>query len=181
MTATFSHADTKSEEKFFENIRLEVLTVLTDKGMNANKKEKIISVKISDSIASLQIGRSVLGQPWRSLKKKQKKEYIQVFGIWVGKVIARRLISFDIKQDLKVTKVYKGNQGIVIIRSVAINPKNNQKVTIDWYIRKIKGKSKLLDVSVANISMISTQRSEFAALYSRKGIDGLIQQMKSQY
>ena len=180
--SSFAFANTElSEEQYFNKIRTKVLDVLQADNIKKDEKEKIISEVVTDHIAELQLARNALGQPWRKLNKSQKREYVKVFSIWAGKVIARRLLSLNIKEDLKIVRVYKGQNKIIVIRTVAVNPRNGQKVSIDWYIRKIKGKPKVLDVSVANVSLTLTQRAEFISVYTQKGIDGLISQMKSQY
>ncbi len=179
--STVSYAGTSVEELFFEDVRADALKILTADNMKDEKKEKKLSKLITKNIAKLQISRSVLGQPWRDLTKSEKREYVKVLSIWVGKIIARRLISFKIKEDVKIVKVYKGSNEVVIIRTQADNPDNNEKVTIDWYIRTIKNSPKVIDIAVENVSMISTQRSEFISVYSQVGIRGLIDKMKSQY
>ena len=179
--STVSYAGTSVEELFFEDVRTDALKILTADNMKDEKKEKKLSKLITKNIAKLQISRSVLGQPWRDLTKSEKREYVKVLSIWVGKIIARRLISFKIKEDVKIVKVYKGSNEVVIIRTQADNPDNNKKVTIDWYIRTIKNSPKVIDIAVENVSMISTQRSEFISVYSQVGIRGLIDKMKSQY
>ena len=172
---------TMTEEQYFNKIRVKVLDVLQAENIKKDEKEKIISGVVTDHIAELHLARNALGQPWRKLNKAQKREYVKVFSIWAGKVIARRLLSLNIKEDLKIVRVYKGQNKVIVIRTVAKNPKNGQKVSIDWYIRKINGKPKVLDVSVANVSLTLTQRAEFVSVYTQRGIDGLIKQMKSQY
>ncbi|MCH8834674.1 MAG: ABC transporter substrate-binding protein, partial [Proteobacteria bacterium] len=47
-----------------------------------------------------------------------------------------------------------------------------------WRIRSGPNGLKILDVIVAGISMIATQRSEFRALVSRQGVDGLIEALR---
>lgn len=179
--STVSYAGTSVEELFFEDVRADALKILTADNMKDEKKEKKLSKLITKNIAKLQISRSVLGQPWRDLTKSEKREYVKVLSIWVGKIIARRLISFKIKEDVKIVKVYKSANEVVIIRTQADNPDNNEKVTIDWYIRIINNSPKVIDIAVENVSMISTQRSEFISVYSQVGIRGLIDKMKSQY
>ena len=47
-----------------------------------------------------------------------------------------------------------------------------------WRIRGGPNGFKILDVIVAGISMIATQRSEFRALVSRQAVDGLIEALR---
>ena len=49
-----------------------------------------------------------------------------------------------------------------------------------WRVRAYPDGHKILDVIVDGISMISTQRSEFASVMQKHGVDGLIETLRLQ-
>mgnify|MGYP002016441583 FL=1 len=49
-----------------------------------------------------------------------------------------------------------------------------------WRVRGSASGYKILDVIVEGVSMIATQRSEFAALVRRQGVMGLIDSLRMQ-
>ena len=60
--------------------------------------------------------------------QNQKKRICKSFK-YLGKIIARRLISFKIKEDVKIVKAIKSEE-VVIIRTQADNPDNNEKLQL---------------------------------------------------
>ena len=183
MLITFTstvHAGQNFEELFFSELKSETFETLN--AVNLSKGEKVarLSTILTENLAILQVGRSVLGQPWRKINKDEKREYIRAFSKWIGVTIAERLVSMDIKQDLVIQKVYKGQNSIVVVRTVTENVVAGGDVVLDWYIRTIKGEPKLIDVAVSNVSMVATQRSEILSIYGNKGLKGVIDQMTLQ-
>jgi len=49
-----------------------------------------------------------------------------------------------------------------------------------YQVRQKKDGHKILDVMVAGVSMVVTQRSEFRAVISRQGVAGLIETLRLQ-
>ena len=183
MLITFTstvNAGQNFEELFFSELKSETFETLN--AVNLSKGEKVarLSTILTENLAILQVGRSVLGQPWRKINKDEKREYIRAFSKWIGVTIAERLVSMDIKQDLVIQKVYKGQNSIVVVRTVTENVVAGGDVVLDWYIRTIKGEPKLIDVAVSNVSMVATQRSEILSIYGNKGLKGVIDQMTLQ-
>ena len=103
--STVSYAGTSVEELFFEDVRADALKILTADNMKDEKKEKKLSKLITKNIAKLQISRSVLGQPWRDLTKSEKREYVKVLSIWIGKIIRLYLGKIKNIEKNKTLKV----------------------------------------------------------------------------
>ena len=49
-----------------------------------------------------------------------------------------------------------------------------------WRVRETKNGHKILDVMVAGVSMVVTQRSEFRSVIRRRGVTGLIETLRLQ-
>ena len=180
ISTTTVQAGQTFEELFFSELKTETFETLN--AVNLSKDEKItrLSSILTESLAILEVGRAVLGQPWRKITKDEKREYIRAFSKWIGVTIAERLIAMDIKDNLVIEKVYKGENSIVVVRTVTKNVVGGGDVILDWYIKTIKGEPKLVDVAVSNVSMIATQRSEMLSLYGDGGLKGVIDKMALQ-
>ncbi len=50
----------------------------------------------------------------------------------------------------------------------------------DWRIRTGPAGPKVIDVYVEGISMLNTQRQEFAAVIDQRGIEGLMDEMRAR-
>ena len=51
---------------------------------------------------------------------------------------------------------------------------------MDWRVRRIDQRFKIIDVVVEGVSMLVTQKAEFSAVLRQRGIDGLITILRSQ-
>lgn len=64
-----------------------------------------------------------------------------------------------------------------VVRTQVIDPQG-KAVVVDFRVRKQGGSFKVIDVAVEGLSMLKTQRDEFAAVIQRQGIDGLIDSLR---
>ena len=51
---------------------------------------------------------------------------------------------------------------------------------IDWRVRRVINRFKIIDVVVEGVSMLVTQKAEFGAVIRERGVDGLINVLRSQ-
>lgn len=174
-----SNATPTAEELFFDNLKNQTLSILNADNLSETGKKSRIREMIVEYTAVYQIGRSVLGPPWRKLTEQQQQDYSDMFSEWVSTILASRLVAFNLKGDIKVIQKNRGANGVLVV-STQVDTDTQGKVAVDWYIRKIGANPKLINVSIANVSMIATQRSEFAVVYGQKGLIGLMNQMRQQ-
>ncbi len=65
------------------------------------------------------------------------------------------------------------------MRSKIIRP-DGPPLATDWRVRRIKEEFKVIDLKIAGISMVITQRDEFLAKIASSGLDSLIADLKRQ-
>ncbi len=59
-----------------------------------------------------------------------------------------------------------------------VSQTGTEPLRIDYRVRAQQGDYKIVDVLVEGISLIRTQRSEFASIINREGFDGLLELMR---
>jgi phospholipid transport system substrate-binding protein len=59
-----------------------------------------------------------------------------------------------------------------------IQPPNGEPIGVDFRVQESNGELKIVDVLVANVSLIVTKRSEFDSVIQREGVDGLMKRLK---
>ena len=57
---------------------------------------------------------------------------------------------------------------------------NNQNVTLQWRVRMFDGEPKIIDVKVEGVSLAVTTREDFAGIVQQRGMDGLIDALKTK-
>jgi phospholipid transport system substrate-binding protein len=126
------------------------------------------------------IARFVLGRYWRTASPEEQKEFLNLFEDYVVFVYTARLSDFGGEQ-FKVTGS-RPDQDSVIVSTDVITPGAPAPLRIDWRLVSDDGAFKISDVIVEGVSMMVTQRSEFASVIQRHGgrMQGLLTLMREK-
>lgn len=126
------------------------------------------------------IARFVLGRYWRTASEEEQKEFVKLFENYVVYVYTARLSNFG-GQTFKVRGSHSDGDGVIVSTEV-MSPGSTSPLRIDWRLVKDNGNYKINDVIVEGISMMVTQRSEFASIVQRHGgqVGGLLAMMREK-
>jgi phospholipid transport system substrate-binding protein len=125
------------------------------------------------------IARFVLGRYWRSASEDERQEFLRLFEDYVVFVYGTRFSSLS-GETLKMRGSRAEERG-VIVSSEIISP-GEAPVKVDWRLITDGGVFKISDVVIEGISMMVTQRSEFASVIQRHGgqVSGLLSLMREK-
>ena len=126
------------------------------------------------------IARFVLGRYWRSASEQEQQEFLKLFEDYVVFVYGTRLSSFN-GETFKVRGSRADESGTIVSTDI-ISPKGEAPIKVDWRLITDKGAFKINDVIIEGISMLVTQRSEFASVIQRHGgqVSGLLELMRER-
>lgn len=126
------------------------------------------------------IARFVLGRYWRSASQQEQQEYLKLFEDYVVFVYGTRLSDFS-GETLKVRGSRTVENGTIVSTDV-ISPSSGAPIKVDWRLVTDNGAFKINDVTIEGISMMVTQRSEFASVIQRNGgqVAGLLALMREK-
>jgi phospholipid transport system substrate-binding protein len=126
------------------------------------------------------IARFVLGRYWRTASPEQQKEFLKQFDDYVVYVYTARLSDFEGEQ-FKIIGA-RPDQDAVLVSTDVITPGAPQPLRVEWRLTDHGGAYKISDVIVDGVSMLVTQRSEFASVIQRHGgqVQGLIDLMRQK-
>ena len=125
------------------------------------------------------VGRFVLGRHWRTATKEQRREYMAVFVDFIVRVYASRFDSYG-GELFTARSVIDDESGDKIVRAQIVRPSGGDPIGVDFRVRMRDEGYKVIDVSVEGISMLHTHRVEFASVVNRKGIDGLLGDLRAR-
>lgn len=164
--------------KFLAQIGNEAIKVLASSGGSIEAREVQVRQLLSQNFDLQRIGRFVLGQAWNGANEDQRAEYLQLFSEYVLATYSRRLGGYSGEQFRVVKSEPAGKEDVVVFTEIA-RP-SGPPLVCGWRVRAIGGGYKILDVMVDGLSMINTQRAEFAAVVQRQGVDGLLEMLRLQ-
>jgi len=113
------------------------------------------------------IARFVLGRYWRSASEQEQQEYLKLFEDYVVFVYGTRLSSFN-GETFKVRGSRTDDSGTIVSTDI-ISPNGEAPIKVDWRLITDHGSFRINDVIIEGISMLVTQRSEFASVIQRHG------------
>jgi phospholipid transport system substrate-binding protein len=124
------------------------------------------------------IGRFVLGRHWNTASPQQREEFLKVFGDFVSKSYSRRLAEEASVTGFDITNVRDLGENDFLVQT-AIKRPSGAPLAYEWRVRAAQD-PKIVDVVVEGVSLLVTQRSDFASVISQNGLDGLIRSLKEK-
>jgi phospholipid transport system substrate-binding protein len=126
------------------------------------------------------IARFVLGRYWRSASEEEREEYLKLFEDYVVYVYGTRISDFNGETFQVRGSRTDGNE--TIVSTDVFSSGANAPIKVDWRLIPENGGFKITDVIIEGISLMVTQRSEFASVIQRHGgqIGGLLTLMREK-
>ena len=155
-------------------------TVATLAATEVSQDERIAKyqVLVERSFAMKTIARYVLGRNWRAATPEQQTEYLELFRAFVIDNYASKLDSFS-GTVFRIVDAQALDEKDTIVSTEVQSP-GNPAVLIGYRVRVRNGKYRIIDVIVEGVSLVATQRSEFASVVDRNGIEGLLDLLRER-
>jgi phospholipid transport system substrate-binding protein len=166
---------------YTDTIAQRALAVLSAKSSDATKQKELeaLFVKIVDTDW---IARFVLGTNWRRMEASQQKEYLDTYRRFLVKHYVSNFREFTVGTSFKVVKsrpIGSGRDQFLVGMQV-LRPKTPQPVSIDYRLKQENKEFRVIDIVVEGVSLLATQRSEFASVIQRDGLERLLQLLKKK-
>lgn len=164
---------------FIDGIGQEVVDILGNAALNDASKETALRSLFQKHVDVDWIGRFVLGKYWRTASPTQQQRYLDGYRGFVIKSYTSKFKEYTGSETYKIKSSTKDAQGRNIVTMELLRP-GEASVMVDYKIRKEGEELRIFDIVVEGVSLITTQRSEFASVVSRKGLDYLIDQLQKR-
>ncbi len=122
----------------------------------------------------------VLGRYRRTASKAQIEEYRWLFRDFIVTTYASRFGDYA-GESLAVKGTRTTGDGDVIVASQILRP-GRDTIRVDWRVRETTNSYKIVDVVVEGVSMVITQRDEFASVIRSSGgrFEGLLAALRKK-
>ena len=150
----------------------------------AERRDRLAST-IAESTDTALLGRLALGRHWRTLSDEQQTRYSELFPAFITHLLAARLIGATGKIEggfddmFEITGAENASDEDVIVHSEITRAGNQPPVAVDWRLRDDGDGLAIIDLAIDQVSLLVSQRSEFAAVIERGSIDDLLQQLEN--
>jgi phospholipid transport system substrate-binding protein len=131
------------------------------------------------------LGRLALGRHWRIATPADQDEYLALFRRFVLQRFIERLDRYagaelgELSERFEIRTSHTLNGRDVLVQSMLLAP-GGAPLRIEWRLRAGDGQPVIIDLIVEGVSLLVTQRSEFAAVLERGGMDGLLAELRTR-
>ena len=153
------------------------LKIEIDKILNAYKNEslsgydkfELIEDTINQNFASVGIGKFVVASAWSSANKDTKKNYIHLFKRHLALSIASMMQAYS-NQEYELSNANYDNKNKVNMIDMEIKY-GTGNLLVTWRVKESKGRFFVIDLLVADISLVVTKRDEFNSMLKKVDYD----------
>jgi len=159
------------------------LDVLGPAGQKDELQLERLTGLLEEAINLDMTGKLILARNWRSASDEQREAYLDLFGPYALDTLASKIRASSAEIPLENFEIVKGEpvgKNDVLVSTDLFWP-GYPPYRLDWRLRSHEGgKLQAIDVMVEGVSMVVTQRAEFASVIERRGFDGLLARMRDQ-
>ena len=176
---TGAAAASQSADDFIRTVGRQAIDSLTGKNLSEVQRQTRFRTILNDKFEVPLIARFALGRYWRQASEQQRKEYVDLFEDFIVQAYTALFRDYN-GETFTVGKVREVNQSDATVES-QLALKDGRKIVVFWRVRG-KDDPKIVDVIVEGVSMVITQRDEFAAIINRNGgtVDGLLDALRKK-
>ena len=144
-----------------------ILNIYKNDNITNVERYNYIEDTINKNFAGAGIAKFVAGQAWSLANKETKKEYINIFKRHLALSITSLMQGYSDQEYSLINSKFDESNNVSLIDMEIKN--NSSSVLVTWRVKKSKDRFFVIDLLVADISLVVTKRSEFNS--SLKKID----------
>jgi phospholipid transport system substrate-binding protein len=158
---------------------------LNDESLSKPEQEARFRELFNEAVDVPVIGRFILGRHWRTATDQEREGFLDAFQ---DVAVQRFLPMFTRKSDeirgkgfnvVDIRSADRGKGQIFVQTEVLRESRPPARLT--WRIREIDGRFKIIDLSVAGVSMVLTLREEYGSVIRQTGsVGGLVDLMREK-
>ncbi len=124
----------------------------------------------------------VLGKFWGRATPKQRTAFKDLFAQYLLNAYARQIDAYRVETLTVVACKRVGENDFLVQTRIARGDGTAHAVTAHavWRVRAQGGGYRIIDVLIDGISLALTQRSEFASVIGREGLDGMLAVLRAR-
>ena len=139
-----------------------IISAYQNENLPNENKFLMIEQTINNNFAGSGIAKFVAGKSWKSASKDTKKEYIKLFKRHLALNIASMMQGYSNQNYELTNSSYDEKNKVNLINMEIFSDTGSIQVT--WRVKKSKDRFFVIDLLVADISLVVTKRSEFNSM-----------------
>lgn len=176
--AQLALATSQNAQSFIEKVSGDAVKIVSSE-VDFAKKEDSLRELFGDSVDYQWMGKFSMGRFWRTATQEQKDEYQKYYKKFLINSYVPKFKEYT-NQKIIVQSASEESANEYLVKT-DIKSKGATPIKVSYKVRKSdNGEYLIYDVIAEGISLITTQRSDFASILSRGGVKSLIKKLKAK-
>ncbi len=172
--APASVTDATQADALINDVGGKALNVMKSGGGTASIQSQLEAL-FNASVDTDWVAKFVMGRNWRTLSPEQQQKYMSAYRTFLIKHYTSNFTEYTQGTTFKVVRTTAQARGEQLVGTQIVRP-GKPPVNIDYRVRG----QKIIDIAVEGVSLITTQREEFASVMQRYGFDYLLNQLQTK-
>lgn len=166
-------------QAFIQTLGNRAIQTFSQKADKVQAKEKFRTL-LTEGFDLPYIARLVVARHWNAASEPQRAEYVKLFERIIIDTYAGRFAEYS-GETFRITGSTPAGDTDTNVGTQILRP-SGPPIVVEWRVRKGGAGLKIIDVAVEGVSMVVTQRSEYAAVIEAAGgrFDGLLAMLRSK-
>jgi phospholipid transport system substrate-binding protein len=154
---------------FVDQLVHQGLRTLSDVQLSAPAREQRFASILDSDFDFPRIARFVTGSHWSGAAASDREHFVNTFKRWVVHTYSSRFSAYG-GESVKITGARPESETMFTVASQFIRTSDAASTKLDWRVRRDNGNDyRVVDVAVEGVSMLLTQREEFASVIEHSG------------
>ncbi len=153
---------------FIKSVVGEAIQALNNKTLTDEQREKQFRAMLRSDFDMPRISRFVVGRYWATASEQERQNFQRLFEDYIVRAYSARFSQYNGEQ-VKVVGSRPESETITLVASQVERTDGGAPAKVDWRVRKQDSDFKIVDIDVEGVSMLLTQREEFASVIQRSG------------
>ena len=140
----------------------------------ASKKSELTKI-IASTVDFEAVSRRVVSKPWRKATDDQKQQFKDNFLVIMTNTYFALLKDYD-NEQVEFTKEQIKSKKYALVDTFILS--GNKKIPVRYRLIKSVDTWKIYDFVPEGISIVTTYKNNYKSIISKKGISGLLEEMK---
>lgn len=178
-TSVAASQDVKVAEEFVKGTTDKVMSIMQSSQSDSAKQSKLTNLFI-ETIDIEWMGKFAIGRYWQTLDDASKVSYLDSYQNFLISSYVPKFKKYSGQRfETKNIKAL-GDGQFIVQTSIKVEGKNAMPYNVDYRVKNVSGVFKIRDIIAENVSLMTTQRSDFASIMSSGGIDALKKELNSK-
>jgi ABC-type transporter MlaC component len=137
------------------------------RNQNISKEKRFLMIEntVNYNFAGAGIARVVAGRSWNNSEDETKKEFVKVFKRHLALYISLMMQGYSNQEYKLINSKFDSKNKVSLIDMEIFD--QNRNLIVTWRVKKSKDRFFIIDILVADISLVVAKRSEFNSMLKK--------------